>query len=44
MTDYRALRTAGHDPIKAGEIVLDAGRGERAALEAIKAARMSAGA
>lgn len=39
MTDYRALRTAGIDPIKAGEIVIAAARGDRAAADAIKAAR-----
>ncbi len=42
MTDYDALKVAGHSPAKAAEILLDAKRGDRYAIEWIKAARMNA--
>ena len=39
MTDYEALKAAGHSPAKAAEIVLDAKRGDRHALAWIATVR-----
>lgn len=41
MTDYEALKIAGHSPAKALEIVIDARRGDRIAKDWIEAARKS---
>ena len=39
MNDYEALKKAGHSPLKAAEIVLDAKRGDQHAIAWISAAR-----
>lgn len=42
MTDYEALKASGHSPAQAAEIVLDAKRGDRYALDWIKMSRAQA--
>ena len=39
MSDYEALKKAGHSPFKAAEIALDAKRGNAYAVAWVKAAR-----
>lgn len=43
MNDYEVLKAAGHSPAKAAEIALDAHRGDRRAVDWVKAAYQHVG-